>query len=79
MGRGGYIVGVKSRGENRRGWVNGQGDGRGNDNVINRVRGIILGGIEEGDEGTVIVGLKKVGEDNDEGGEDVVDIHGGRI
>jgi len=79
VGRSGCIVGVKWRGENRRRWVDGQGDGGGSDDVTNRTRCTRLGGVEERSEGAVVVGVKKMDEDGSEGCEDVIDIHGGRI
>jgi hypothetical protein len=78
VGRDGCIVGVKRRSENRGRGVDGVGDGGGSDDVTNRVRGVRLGGFEERSENAVVFGVKKVDED-DEGGEDAVDVHGGRI
>lgn len=79
MGRDGCIGRVKRRGEDRRRWVDGQGDGGGSDDVTNRVCSVGLGGAEKRGEGIMVVGVDKVGEDEDEGSEDVVDVHGGRI
>jgi len=79
VGRSGCIVGVKREGENRGRGADGQGDRGGRDDVANRVRGIVLGGIEERDESRVVVGAEEVDEDDDECGDDVIDIHGGRI
>jgi len=76
VGRGRCIVGVKQRGKNRRRWVDGQRGG-GSDDVTNRVCDV--GGVKERSEGVVVVDVKKVDEDDDEGCEDVIDIHGGRI
>ena len=71
------MVGVKWRGENGRRGVDGEGDGGRSDDVTNRVRGIRFWGLEEGGKNSVVFGVKKVDEDDDGGGEDVVDIHGG--
>lgn len=78
IGRGGYIFGVEWRGENRWRGVNGQWDGGGSNNETNRVCGIILWGVEERGEDTVVGGVKEVYKDDDERREDIIDIHGGR-
>ena len=78
MGRSGCKVGVEQRGENRGRGIDGQGDGGGSENVTNRVRGIVLRGIKERGEDPIVDGVKEADQDDNEGGEDIVGIHGGR-
>ena len=79
MGKGGCMVRVKRGGKDRGRGVDGEGDGGGSGDVTNGVCGIGLGGFEERGESKVVVGVKEVDEDGNEGGEYVVDIHGGRM
>lgn len=77
VGRSGCKVGVEWRGKNRGRGIDGQGDDGGSENVTNRVCGIILRGINEGGEGAIVDGVKEVNQDDNEDGEDIIEIHGG--
>ena len=78
VGRSRCKAGVERRGENRGRGIDGQGDGGGSENVTNRVRGIILRKVKKRGKATIFDGVKEVGQDDNEGDEDIVGIHGGR-
>ena len=71
----GCELGVKWKSENGGRRIDGEGDRGGSENVTNRVSGIDLGSIEEGGKGEVIVRFTKVGENDQECGEDMEDVH----
>ena len=76
--RGGCKIEVERGGENRGRGIYGQGDGGGSENVRNGVCCIILRVVKEKDMDAAVGRVKEVDEDDHEGGEDVVGIHGGR-
>jgi len=76
--RGGCKVEVERGGENWGRGIDGQGDGGGSKNVRNRVSCIILQVVKENDVDTAVGRVKEVDQDDYEGSEDVVGIHGGR-
>ena len=78
MRRSGCKVGVERRGQSRRRGIDGQGDGGGCENVTDRVCGVVLRSIEERGEDSIIGGVKEIDQDDGDGDEDVVDVHGGR-
>ena len=65
-------------GENWGRRVGGKGKRGGSEDIIDRGRSNRLGSIEQGDQDMTIIRLKKVSENDDAGGKDVVDIHVGR-
>ena len=78
VGRSGCNVGVERRGKNRGRGINGQWDGGGNEDVTNRVCGVILWGIQERGEDAIVRGVKEVDQDDGDGDGDMIDIHGGQ-
>ena len=78
MRRNGCIFGVEQKDKNRWRGVDGQGDGGGSDNETNRVCGIILRGVKERSEDTVVSGVKELNKNNYKSRKDVIDVHGGR-
>jgi len=54
-------------GENKR-RIDGQCDGGGSKNATNRVCGLIVWGVEERGEDTIVDGVKEADQDDDEGG-----------
>ena len=69
---------VERRGENRRRGIDGQWNRGGDENVTNRVCGVILWSVEERGEDTIVRGVKEVDQDDGDGNKDIIDVHGGR-
>lgn len=76
--RSGCEVGVERRSENRRRGINGQGDEGGSENVTDGVCGVVLRGIQERGEDAIVGGVKEIDQDDSDGDEDIIDVHGGR-